>query len=645
MKLLSDIGIGGLRAKNRIVFCAHRTNLAEAGKPGHAFSAYFRERARGGCGIIVIGDLTFHPNDRPYEKMVEVYSAPALSELRNLTDSLHTEGALVFAQLNHRGFQSHGLISRMPTWGPEALADVVYGEVCQKMERPEIEDLINAFAHAAKLLKEAGFDGLEVSVGVDSLLRQFLSPLSNFRDDGYGGDLANRLRLTVEVLSAIRESVSGDYPLGVQLCLDEIFYGALTIDDSVAAARELERRELVDYFNTTVGTYYNMYLAQASMLHPPGIALEKVEALKKAVSLPVIAGDRITIPDMAENVLAEERADLIGLIRPLICDPQAPEKMAQGDFDGILRCVYDNQNCVGRTARNRSVGCIQNPFAGFEHERSTYGPAGVTRRVTIVGAGPAGLKAAIVAAERGHRVTVYEREDVPGGQIRLARRAPDREGIGGVVDNLLRALVRLDAKIVTGREVTAQAIMEDNPDVVIVATGSQPDPHPLPGTYASPFVLNIRQVLEEIEPVGNSVLFVDEDGSHRSLATAEFLLEGGKQVDIMTGELFVGIELAPIGDLYTTRQRLLQKGARFMCDRVVARIEDGAVTVLDKYTEDATVHDQYDTVVLAMGNVSDDSLYRELKSAGVEVYRVGDCVAPRAIGSAISEATQIAASI
>ena len=577
--------------------------------------------------------------------MIEVYSAPALRELRSLTDSLHAEETLVFAQLNHRGFQSHGLISRRPAWGPEALADVVYGEVCQKMEQPEINELINAFAHGARRLKEAGFDGLEVSIGKDSVLRQFLSPLSNFRDDGYGGDPLNRLRLAVEILSAVRESVGADFPVGVQLCLDEMFYGAMTIEDAIAAEQELERKNLVDFFNTTVGTYYNTYLARASMLHPPGLTLDKVEVLKRAVSQPVIAGDCITIPEMAEAVLEEEKADVIGLVRPLICDPYAPQKIARDDPEAILRCVYDNQNCVGRTARNKPVGCIQNPAAGFELSSVAPSVAGVGRRIAIVGSGPAGLKAAVVAASRGHQVTVYEQEDVPGGQIRLARRAPGREEIGGVVDNLLRALVRFDAEILTGREMTAESVLAEHPDVVIVATGSIPDPRPVPGDYSPPDVLNIRQVLEESHPIGNAALLIDRDGGFRSLPTAEFLLDQGKQVDILTGELFVGMDLAPTGDLYTVRQRLLQKGGRFICDMTPARIDNRVLTALDMYTGEPVVYDQYDTIVIAMGNVAEDSLYRPLKSAGVEVYRVGDCVAPRGIGSAVSEAARIAASV
>jgi len=645
VKLLSDILIRGLRAKNRIMFCAHRTNLAGVGTPEEALFAYYAERARGGCGIIVVGEMTLHPNDRPYEKMIEVYSAPALRELGRLADTLHAEDTLVFAQLNHRGFQSHGLISRLPTWGPEALSDVVYGEVCQKMERQEIGELVNAFAHGARRLKEAGFDGVEVSIGKDSILRQFLSPLSNFRDDEYGGDPLNRLRCAMEVLSAIRDSVGADFPVGVQLCLDEMFYGALTIGDSIAAARELERRGLADYFNTTVGTYYNTYLARASMLHPPGLTLDKVEALKRAVGLPVIAGDFITIPEMAETVLMEDKADLIGLIRPLICDPQAPQKIARDDSEAIIRCVYDNQNCVGRAARNKPVGCIQNPRVGFEHSYVAPTVAGVRRRVAIVGAGPAGLKAAAVAAARGHQVTVYEREDVPGGQVRLARRAPGREEIGGVVDNLLRELVRLDAEILTGREMTAQSVLAEKPDVIIVATGSAPDPRPIPGDYSPPHVLNIRQVLEESYPVGDTAILIDQDGGFRSLPTAEFLLDQGKRVDILTGELFVGIDLATTGDLYTVRQRLLQKGARFICDQVAVRIDKRVLTALGMYTEDSIVYDGYDTIVIAMGAVAEDSLYRQLKSAGVEVYRVGDCVAPRGIGSAISEAARIAASV
>ena len=609
--------------------------------------AYYGQRAQGGAGLIVVGELTLHPSDRPYEKMVQLQAGADLSGLKDLARQLHQEETLLLAQLNHRGFQSHGLINRRPVWGPGALADVVHGEVSQPMGQAEIQELIDAFAQAAVRLREIGFDGVEVSLGSESLLRQFLSPLSNHRQDEFGGELPGRLRFPLAVLGAVREAVGRDFPIGVELCLDEVFYGALSLEESLSAAQEIERQGLADFFSTAIGTYYNLYLTQASMHHPPGLTLDKTAALKEAVSVPVMAGNRIRGPEEAEEVLAEGKADLIGWVRPLICDPELPNKIVEGRAGEISRCVYDNQGCVGRSAVNRSVGCIQNPWAGRELGRpAVRTPSlGQSKRVMVIGAGPGGLAAGLALAEAGCEVTIYEREAVPGGQLRLARLGAGRAEIGGVIDNLVRGLERLGVSILTGREMDEASILAEAPDGLILATGSIPRPRPVPGDYGPPGVLNVWQALDESQPVGGKILLIDEDGGHRATATAESLAGQGKQVDILTSELFVGLDLAPIGDLSGSRQRLLAGGVRFICDKIVSRIEGTKVMAADKFSGEAMVFDDYQTVVLVMGHQSDDRLYQALKGRLEAVFRVGDCVAPRKIDAAIREGSQVALKI
>ena len=643
--ILSPIELGTVALPNRIVFRAHRTNLAVRGKVTDSLIAYYLERALGGCGALIIGDLTLHPGDRPYEKMLEIFSDSTITGLGNLTRTIHDKSdSRVFAQMNHRGFQSSGMVSRLPIWGPEALADVVHGEVALKMTAKEIGELTSAYGRAAARLRDAGFDGVEVSIGPDSILRQFLSPLTNFRQDEYGGDLLNRLRLSIEVLKEIRSRAGAGFSVGVQLCLDEIFYGGLSAEEALQAAQEIEKNELTDFFNTTVGTYYNLYLVQASMHHPTCFTLDKVESLKNTVQKPVFAANRITDTTMAEDILEQGKADIIGWIRPLICDPCLPNKLKENRADHIISCVYDNQDCVGRTARNRSVGCIQNPWAGREliEVDVNRAPREHVKKVVIVGAGPAGLKAALECASRGHDVQVFERDAEPGGQIRLAKKGAGRSELGGVVDNLLHQMKTMGVPLITGREMATESILAQNPDVVICATGSFPRSKPVAGNYGPPTVVTVRQVLNEDYPIGEKVLLVDEDGGHQATAAAEFLADQGKKVDIVTSELFVGMDLAVTGDLYNTRQRLLQKGSEFFCDRVVEEIQDTVVRVADRFTHARSTFYGYDTVVMAMGNVPDDALYKSLKGKVPHVYRIGDCVTPRKIDSAIREACDAA---
>ncbi|MBW2618688.1 MAG: FAD-dependent oxidoreductase [Deltaproteobacteria bacterium] len=646
-KLLSPLNLGSQRTRNRVAFCAHRTNLAGKGEVSEALAAYYWQRAQGGCGLIVVGELTLHPSDRPYQKMIQIQAGADLSGLKDLVRQLHQQETLLLAQLNHRGFQSHGLINRRPVWGPGALADVVHGEVSQPMDQEEIQELTGAFAQAAVRLREIGFDGLEVSLGSESLLRQFLSPLSNHRQDDYGGELTGRLRFPLEVLGAVRKAVGRDFPLGVELCLDEVFYGALSLEESLSAAQEIEKQGLADFFNTAIGTYYNLYLTQASMHHPPGLTLDKAAALKEAVSLPVMAGNRIRGPEEAEETLATGKADLIGWVRPLICDPELPNKIVEGRAGEITRCVYDNQGCVGRSAADRSVGCIQNPWAGRELDRPAARPSssGRSKRVVVIGAGPGGLAAGLALAEAGHEVAIYEREAVPGGQLRLARLGAGRAEIGGVIDNLVRGLERLETPILTGREMDEESILAETPDGLILATGSFPRPRPVPGDYGPPGVLNVWQALDQSQPVGERVLLIDEDGGHRATATAEFLAGQGKQVDILTSELFIGLDLAPTGDLFGIRQRLLAGGVRFICDKIVSQVQGSKVTAVDKFSGEVAVYDDYQTIVLVMGNQPDDRLYQALKGRLPAVFRVGDCVAPRKIDAAIREGSQVALKI
>jgi len=259
----------------------------------------------------------------------------------------------------------------------------------------------------------------------------------------------------------------------------------------------------------------------------------------------------------------------------------------------------------------------------------------------VVGAGPAGLEAARVAAEKGHDITIYEIQNEVGGQINLAKKGTGRKGMEQIVQYQYHMLQQLNVPIITGVKVTQERVLDKNPDAVIVATGSKPRIRPVPGEYGPPRVLNVWQVLDGQFPVGERVLFLDENGGHHSTATVEMLADQGKQVDMVTSDLFIGIELAPIGDLYLTRQRLLQKGVTFTTDVMVQKIDGTKVEAKNIYTNEPVFYDGYDTIVLDMGNEAEDQLYRKLKGRVKALYRAGDCVAPRGIDMAILEGRSV----
>jgi mycofactocin system FadH/OYE family oxidoreductase 2 len=641
--LFSPIKLGEVEVPNRICFSAHTTNFAIQGLIHERHIAYYEERAKGGCGLIILGELSLHSTDRPYEQMIEAYDKRVVQGYRELTSTIHQYPTKIFAQLNHGGFQCDGCISRQPVLGPSPISDIEFGEVAKVMEPEDIEEVIENFARAATYVKEGGFDGIEISLGHRSLLRQFLSPLSNYRQDVYGGSLDNRMRFAQQTIDAVRKMVPRDFPVGIRLCADEIFYGAITSEDAKEIARRFESTGQIDFINLSVGTYYNLHLVRGSMHFPLGFTLHLSQAIKEVVKVPVFANNRINRPQMAEEIISQGKADIIGLVRALICDPQFPQKTKEGRAEEIFICVSDNQGCIGRVNQAKTIGCIQNPSVGFEKEagKGLKQPISKKKKVMVIGGGPAGMEAARMAALRGHQVTLYEREPELGGQINIAKKGAGRENIGLVVTNLMAQLKKWGVRIEPGVEVTEEFVIKSNPDVAIVATGSVPRENPFIGRFSSSQVLNVWQVLKGEAAIGERVLLIDGDGHHKATSTAEFLANQGKKVDIITDALFVGVELGAIGDLYNSRQRLLQKGVTFTSDMRVQEIEGATVKAVNIYSNQVSVYEDYDTIVVVTPNRPNQDLYFKLKGKIKELYHIGDCVAPRKIDMAIWEGNKV----
>jgi NADPH-dependent 2,4-dienoyl-CoA reductase/sulfur reductase-like enzyme len=455
------------------------------------------------------------------------------------------------------------------------------------------------------------------------------------------------MRFPLKILEIVRTAVGPDFTVGVCLCADEKFWGGISPEESVPMAQALEATGAVDFINVSVGTYYNLHLVLPSQHIPFGFTVDVAEQIKNGVGIPVMAGYQIGFPAKAERLIAEGKADLVGYVRAMISDPDMANKARDGRMADIRYCVKDNKGCIGRVNQSKVLGCIQNPQVGYEPltGEESWPPAKRKKKVVVVGAGPSGMEAARVAHERGHDVTVFEKSDRVGGQVRLIGKRPGRGAMQGVVRYLNHMLSEHGVPIQTGVTATVDLILEQAPDAVVVATGSVPVSKPYPGNYGPPLVLTGWDAIQGTHPVGQKVLFVDEDGGHHAMATAELLADQGKTVDLVTSDLFIGIELAPRGELYLGRQRLLQKGATFKTDLEILEIDTrgGGVCVKarDIYTNASISFDDYDTVVLDVGNTVDDDLYHQLKGRVKEVYRTGDCVAPRGIDMAIMEGRQV----
>jgi len=631
--LWTPLQLGPVTARNRIVFSAHLTNYARDGKPTAQHAAYYAARAAGGAGLIITEEHSTHPTDWPYEKLIHGFHRDVIPGYRAITEAVHRHRVPIFAQINHNGGQASSMYSRLPVWAPSAVADPLFREVPKAVTHAEIDEIIAGYALVAEHCAEGGFDGIELQCSHSSIVRGFLSQATNQRTDQYGGSIENRARLLTEIVAAVRKVIGNRLALGVRLCGDELIEGGTTIDDAVRVAQIAEATGQVDYINTSIGVATaRLFMIEASMHIPPGYALFIPSAFRKAVDLPVVGVGSFKDPLQAERALAEGHCDLVGVVRGQIADPDFAAKARAGATDDIRLCLSCNQECVGRMGLNRWLGCIENPRTGREAEPRVAISA-KPKRVLVVGAGPAGLQAAIADARIGHQVTVCEKEAQAGGQVRLAASVPNRAEFGDIIRNQLTECARLGVVIEYGVGVWPGLVQERQPDHVIVAMGAEPSrPWWVAGDAVQ--VADVREVLDgSAEPFGN-VVVVDEIGFHHATSVAELLADRGCTVEIVTPGMVVGQDLVITLDMENWWIRAGAKVIAQSTDLVPMGFAGGALTLLHHPTgANQTRHP--DWVVLAVPPSPVEWLYNDLKAAGVSVQRVGDCVAPRRAHAAV----------
>ncbi|MHB8457471.1 MAG: mycofactocin system FadH/OYE family oxidoreductase 2, partial [Acidimicrobiales bacterium] len=535
--LFSPLRIGPVTVANRVVFSAHLTNYAEDGLPSAQHAAYYEARAAGGAGLIITEEHSTHPTDWPYEKLIHGFHTGVVPGYRRITEAVHRHGTPIFAQINHNGGQASSMYTRLPLWAPSAVADPLFREVPHSVDESEISQIVAGYSAVASHCKQGGFDGIELQCSHSSIVRGFLSPVTNLRTDRYGGTLEGRARLLLELLAAVRDAIGPGLALGVRLCGDELVEGGTTIGEAVAVAQMVERQGCADYINTSIGVATaTLFMIEASMHVPPGYASFIPSAIRSAVTLPVVGVGRFKDPLQAERALADGHCDLVGVVRGQIADADFVGKARSGKTESIRLCLSCNQECVGRMGLNRWLGCIENPTTGRESMITTRPcvPRSDERRVVVVGAGPAGMQAAIAASHRGREVTVLEQMDEVGGVVRLAAGVPNRAEFGDLVRNQVRECRALGVTFELGTVADVATLCSFEPGAVVVATGSVPEPPWWVSEQAAVQVADVREVLEGTASPSGKVLLIDELGFHQATSVGELLADRGCQVEIVT---------------------------------------------------------------------------------------------------------------
>ena len=645
--LFTPLRVGGLTLKNRIFSSGHAEAMAEDGKPGSRLRAYHEAKARGGAALTIIGGSTsVHPSSPASAwNMVANHDDSIVPAYRAIADAVHRHDCLIMSQLTHLGRRAQ---SDVESWhvllAPSQIPENVHREVPHEMEPEQIAMVVRAFGDAARRCRDGGLDGAELSFAHNHLVDQFWSPLFNRRTDEYGGSLENRMRFGFEILREIRRQVGRDWVVGARISGDELSDGGLSAEDMAEIARRLADSGLVDFLSIIGGAAHTAALqAQVvpNMSYPVGLFVPLAAAIKVAVpGVAIFHASRIVDPVHADEILADGAIDLVGMTRALIADPDLPRKAREGRIEDIRVCVGANEGCIDRIYQGKPVTCIQNPGVSREGEISEPMPAATQRRVVVVGAGVAGLEAARVCALRGHHVVLLEREAEVGGQVLMASRAPQRAEYGGIVRFLARQVGKLPVDCRLNVDATAETVMAESPDVVIVATGSHPYVPPLPGLDGK-HVVTDRDVLLDRIPVGERVLVVDDVHTQQGLSTAECLLDRGCQVEVISRLFYPGqdIGVTSIQPLYA---RLFAKAVTLTPNTDLVAVEGSTVVVANAYTGQQRRIEGVDTVVLSMGSRSTDALYRALRGRVPVLHAIGDCVAPRGVHHAILEGTRVA---